>query len=827
MPPVVAHPERPRVPNHELVRVIGRGAYGEIWMARSLTGALRAIKIVDQRTFENESSFQREFEGMARFEPISRSDAGFVDILHVGRDDGGHFFYYVMELADDVTGEHVDPDLYVPKTLRTELRRRSRLLVTECLDIALSLTRALGVLHQRGLVHRDIKPANIIFVGGVPKIADIGLVAASGQSSFVGTEGYVPPEGPGTVQADLYSLGKVLYEMAMGKDRLDFPALHSDLTSLPDKERLMRVNALLLRACAPDPRSRYLSADEMHADLERIRMGRTVAPRHRRAVPLLGLTAALALTGGAGVWWSWQREPGSVSVETDPPGAMVLLKDGGPMRHSPARFDHVTGGQHTIRVMLPGYDALELPVQVAPHRASSIPTVHLARSHGRLEIASTPDGADYAVLQNEKTLATGKCPMTIDDLETGEYEVRFALAGSSESRKVEVVRGEPATVSAEFVFSHARVSSQPPGAEISVDGQPAGKCPLDLTLARGSHALVARYGAWPEQRQTIDTASTRESEVAFAFDPGSVKISSSPTGAVVYRGKEELGKAPLLLEKLEPGPVTYELRLAGYKPCTLAGEVKPGEQLFLGGRLLQRAGPRRGEPWENSLGMKFLPVGNVLFAVTPARVKDYEAFAQATSRYRPLPDFQQEQTHPVVRVNWDDATSFCDWLTQKEGHGGLLEPGQIYRLPTDAEWSEAAGLPPESGATPEQRDGKLPDFPWGRQFPPPAGSGNYADSSLKGATRISGYRDGYAQTSPVGSFAANRFGLFDMSGNVWQWVQDSYKGEGGRGKDWGVLRGGSWATAAPAELRSSYRNVIDRTERDVIFGFRVVLVPEP
>ena len=303
--PIVTERERPRVPNHELVRVIGRGAYGEIWMARSLTGALRAVKIVDQRTFETESSFQREFEGMARFEPISRSDSGFVDILHVGRDDGGHFFYYVMELADDVTGGHVDPGEYVPKTLRTELQRRSRLLVTECLEIAISLTRALGVLHCRGLVHRDIKPANVIFVGGVPKIADIGLVAASGQSSFVGTEGYVPPEGPGTVQADLFSLGKVLYEMTMGKDRLDFPALHSDLTALPDKERLLKVNALLMRACAPDVQDRYATAGG-DADRPRAHPRRALAraaPARCAAVPGTGRGARArwpAARGGTG-----------------------------------------------------------------------------------------------------------------------------------------------------------------------------------------------------------------------------------------------------------------------------------------------------------------------------------------------------------------------------------------------------------------------------------------------------------------------------------------------------------------------------------------------
>ena len=84
-----------------MVRVIGRGSYGEIWLARSLTGAWRAVKIVDRQTFGSDKAFLREFEGMARFEPISRSDAGFVDILHVGRDENGGYFFYVMELADD------------------------------------------------------------------------------------------------------------------------------------------------------------------------------------------------------------------------------------------------------------------------------------------------------------------------------------------------------------------------------------------------------------------------------------------------------------------------------------------------------------------------------------------------------------------------------------------------------------------------------------------------------------------------------------------------------------------------------------------------------
>ncbi len=86
------------------------------------------------------------------------------------------------------------------------------------------MSQALNELHKHGLVHRDIKPANIIFVNGVPKLADIGLVATAAEArSYVGTEGFIPPEGPGLPQADVFGLGKVLYEASTGKDRHNFP----------------------------------------------------------------------------------------------------------------------------------------------------------------------------------------------------------------------------------------------------------------------------------------------------------------------------------------------------------------------------------------------------------------------------------------------------------------------------------------------------------------------------------------------------------------------------------------------------------------------------
>ena len=93
--------EIPRIPDLELLRCIGHGSYGEVWLARNILGSYRAVKIVDRKTFRDEEEFEREFSGLQRFEPISREHDGYVEILYVGRNRADGFFYYVMELDDD------------------------------------------------------------------------------------------------------------------------------------------------------------------------------------------------------------------------------------------------------------------------------------------------------------------------------------------------------------------------------------------------------------------------------------------------------------------------------------------------------------------------------------------------------------------------------------------------------------------------------------------------------------------------------------------------------------------------------------------------------
>lgn len=309
--------EPPDIPGHKLLRRIGRGSYGEVWLAQSAQGEYRAVKVVHRRTFERERPFEREFSGIQKFEPVSRAHPSQVAILQVGRNDEAGFFYYVMELADDDSrgggGREIDTENYRPRTLRSEVASAGRIGFDRALDISLALTKALDHLHQHGLIHRDIKPSNIIFVDGVPKLADIGLVTDVGASiSYVGTEGYLPPEGPVSQQADLYSLGKVLYEMSTGQDRMEFPELPTFLGEPAERNGLLELNLVFLKACQNDPKKRYRTAREMSADLAILRSGKSLKRARALERRLANVTRAFAVTAVAGLliaagYYAWNR----------------------------------------------------------------------------------------------------------------------------------------------------------------------------------------------------------------------------------------------------------------------------------------------------------------------------------------------------------------------------------------------------------------------------------------------------------------------------------------------------------------------------------------
>ncbi len=260
--------------------------------------------------------------------------------------------------------------------------------------------------------------------------------------------------------------------------------------------------------------------------------------------------------------------------------------------------------------------------------------------------------------------------------------------------------------------------------------------------------------------------------------------------------------------------------------------------------------------WTNSLGMPFVPVKgtSVRFCVWETRVKDFEAFISATGRdmgnkmtcfnsdlkhdewegYNwKNPGYAQGPDHPVVGVNWEDAVAFCKWLTEKERKEGVLAARQVYRLPSDSEWSAAVGLKAVSRDAPGDQEQETKGvYPWGTQWPPTKGAGNYADMTARAKygpdefKTIEGYDDGYAEAAPVGSFEPNPCGLYDMGGNVLEWCgywvssdTDEYRS----------LRGASWLQGDTDSLHSRYHigqppsRASSPDCRSSYIGFRAVL----
>jgi WD40 repeat protein len=306
---------RPAIPDYELIKRIGQGSYGDVWLARGVTGLFRAVKVVWRERFSEPQPFEREFKGLREFMAVSLIEAHQMALLHVGRNDDAGFFYYVMELADDAeTGREIDPERYVPLTLREMRVRRGRLPAERCIALAAELARALAGLHARNLLHRDIKPSNVIIVGGVAKLADIGLVvSASEATTFVGTEGFVPPEGPGAPSADVYGLGKLIYELSSGRDRTDFPSLPLDLESLADRKTLLELNEIVTRACDPSPALRYADGGAMLQDILLLQAGHSVRRLHfverrlRDSLQLAVILAAVAIVAGGGAFIERKR----------------------------------------------------------------------------------------------------------------------------------------------------------------------------------------------------------------------------------------------------------------------------------------------------------------------------------------------------------------------------------------------------------------------------------------------------------------------------------------------------------------------------------------
>lgn len=270
------------LPGYEHVREIAQGGYGFVHLfkrsdATATEGRFVAGKFVYRHQFlqpngGESAGYRRAHKGLENFRSLTMDSPHLLRIhdVHQRHDEG--YFCYLMELADDlVNGTDIDPASYRPRTLKNELNRagrRRRLPARECIEITIQLAQGLKLLHEAGFAHRDVRPSNIIYVGGVPKLADIDLLTEdSPESASYIPPDYAAPEGNHSRQADLYSLGLTLYEMSTGKSVRQFPCLPSDLRTWNDHDEFLRLNRILGQLCAREPVERLQTVDELLGEL--------------------------------------------------------------------------------------------------------------------------------------------------------------------------------------------------------------------------------------------------------------------------------------------------------------------------------------------------------------------------------------------------------------------------------------------------------------------------------------------------------------------------------------------------------------------------------
>ncbi len=564
--------------------------------------------------------------------------------------------------------------------------------------------------------------------------------------------------------------------------------------------------------------------------------------------------------------------PGLVSVSTrdalgqELNGARIML-DGVDLGMSPLIDAEVPPGTYELQVQRDRYLPYREQVEVEGRQIEQALAVTLAPAWAGIGFASEPAGADIII--NGDVLAV--TPARIELLQ-GAYDVTIKRNGYKAWQDDIVVaagvdRQLPA-VSLEAADGLVFIRSTPGSANVTINGQYRGQTPLEVALPPGQEHDIRlfRTGFETAMRQ-LRTGAEESRELTVALDPitNPVRIVAEPADAQLYVEGELKGVANQTVNLIAASQ-RIEIRRDGYVPYATNFTSRPGLDQEIRVRLKTEEQARlesiepvitsaAGQtlhlfyPYEFTMGSSRREPGRraneTLRDVAlekPFYLSLHPVTNQQFRRFRPehASGTLQRQSldrpnQPAVQVTWQDAALYSNWLSAQEALTPfyIVEEGAVtgfnadangYRLPTEAEWEWAARADGQSGTT---------RFAWGEDWPPPADSGNFADESTSNflGQILRGYNDGVQGTANVGEFNANAQGLFDMAGNVSEWVHDYYGAVSGlssvRETDplgpldgtYHTIKGSGWAHGSITELRASYRDFGEEARNDL--GFRI------
>lgn len=567
-----------------------------------------------------------------------------------------------------------------------------------------------------------------------------------------------------------------------------------------------------------------------------------------------------------------QPRPGLVSVqvlgEDGVPitGARVLL-DGVDLGISPLTDVEIPPGTYNLQVQQQRYLDFANSIDVAGRLQQQSIDVALSPAWANVSFNTMPAGAD--IIANGEVL--GVTPAQIELLQ-GAYDITLKRSGyKAWQDDLQVSAGADMRVpdvTLEAADGLVFIRSIPGNANVTINGEFRGQTPLEVSLSPGqAHDVRLFRTGFNTAARTIRTTAEQGQDITVALDPVTslVRVIAEPADAELYVDGELKGAANQTLE-LIAATQRIEIRKEGFVAYATNFTSRPGldqeirvqlkteEQArqdsiqpvitSAGGQTLQlfypypyTMGSSRREPGrranETLRDVNMVkPFYLSLHPVTNEQFRRYRAdHASGTLQGTSL-DLPNQ---PAVQVTWLDAALYANWLSAQESLTAfyIIQEGAVtginadangYRLPTEAEWEWAARADGQGGTR---------RFPWGDTWPPTPEHGNFADESTAAflGQYLRGMNDRYAGTSNVGLFAPSALGLYDMAGNVSEWVHDVYGAVSGLssvretdpvGPEEGryrTIKGSSWAHGTMTELRPSYRDFGEEARNDL--GFRV------
>ena len=563
-----------------------------------------------------------------------------------------------------------------------------------------------------------------------------------------------------------------------------------------------------------------------------------------------------------------QELPGRITLAVIPAVPFQLFVDEKEVTVAPSGIAELDRGMRRLRIVTERYLPAELPLEVEGFGAPQSAEFVLQPGWADVLLASNPAGADISI----DGVPAGVTPLQTEIIH-GHREIVVSLARyKPSSLQLDIEAGsrlEPEIIELEPADGRLVLDSQPSGATISVNDGFRGTTPATLTLASGKeHRLRLSKPGYTSLGKTVtlEPESTQELRLELSPQYGVVFLTARPADAELRIDGRPAGKATQrlrlttrahTLEISKPGfstrrvtvtpragvsqNVNVELKTpaavrAAATPSTLKTRdgpvlklVRPGSSFTMGAS--RREAGRRANESVRQVQLK-RPFYFGTREVTNAEFRRFRASHSSGSAEGAGLDTDDQ---PVAGVSWDDAARYCNWLSDREGlprayrensgHMATVSPMTTgYRLPTEAEWSYVARM---LGRQNPSR------YPWSGKYPPTSQAGNFADAQIADtlAHVVPGYDDRYRGSAPVGSYAAQPAGFFDLGGNVAEWMHDYYAVYPGMAKqqvtdpsgpasgDHHVVRGSSWRHGSISELRLSYRDYSRGPRPDL--GFRI------